>query len=340
MIKVKESISLKPYNTFGIEVSAKYFCSLQSVEQFQQLVQTDLFKNEKRLFLGGGSNVLFTKDFEGLVIHNAIQGIQRNDETDETVLLRVSSGVQWHSLVLHCVENNWGGVENLSLIPGTVGAAPIQNIGAYGIEVSEVIEKVEAFELKSGAVKSIGKEQCRFAYRESIFKREWKEKYFISSVTLRLSKKNHRIHTNYGAISDTLARMNVAHPTIQSLSDAVIKIRREKLPDYATLGNAGSFFKNPEISEQHFQELKVKFPSIPNYPAANQHVKVPAGWLIEQCGWKGKRINHAGVHATQALVLVNFGDARGEEIFSLAMQIMQSVKENFSITLTPEVNIF
>jgi UDP-N-acetylmuramate dehydrogenase len=340
MIAFKEDTSLQPFNTFGIDVNAKYFCSLNSHAQLSELVQTDLFRNERRIFLGGGSNVLFTKDFDGVVIHNAIQGIETHDETDEYITLRVSSGVNWHQFVRHCVDRDWGGIENLSLIPGTVGAAPIQNIGAYGVEISEVLEKVEAFDLINGRTKSFVKDECRFGYRESVFKSDLKEKIFISSVTLRLTKKNHRIKTSYGAISDTLKRMNIEELSIQSVSDAVIKIRTEKLPDVKALGNAGSFFKNPEISEQHFQRLKNNFATIPNYPAANQRVKVPAGWLIEQCGWKGKKINHAGVHAMQALVLVNFGGAKGEEIFQLAMKIMESVQEKFSITLTPEVNIF
>jgi len=340
MLQVEENVNLKPFNTFGIEAKAKYFCSIKSEEQLRELMATDLFKNEKRIFLGGGSNVLFTKDFEGLIIHNAIQGIEKQNETDENISLRVASGVNWHQLVLHCVQNNWGGIENLSLIPGTVGAAPIQNIGAYGVEVSEVVEKVDGFDITSSTSKSFTKDECRFGYRESVFKSVFREKIFISSVTLRLWKKNHLINASYGAINDTLKQMNIIHPSIQSVSDAVIKIRKEKLPDFNVIGNAGSFFKNPEITEQHFQQLKSNFAAIPHYPTANQRVKVPAGWLIEQCGWKGKKINHVGVHAMQALVLVNFGGAKGEEIFQLAMKIIESVQEKFSITLTPEVNIF
>jgi len=340
MLQVKENINLKLFNTFGIEAKAKYFSAIESKEQLHELMATDLFKNERRIFLGGGSNVLFIKDFDGLIIHNAIQGIEKQDETNESITLRVSSGVNWHQLVLHCVQNNWGGVENLSLIPGTVGAAPIQNIGAYGVEVSEVIEKVDGFDTTNGTSKSFTKDECRFGYRESVFKSVFKEKIFISSVTLRLSKKNHRLNTHYGAISDTLMKMNIMQPSIQSVSDAVIKIRKEKLPDFNVIGNAGSFFKNPEITEEHFLKLKSEFTAMPHYPTANQQVKVPAGWLIEQCGWKGKKINHVGVHAMQALVLVNFGKAKGEEIFQLAMKIIESVREKFSITLTPEVNIF
>jgi len=340
MQQIEKNVNLKSFNTFGIEAKAKYFCSLESAEQLQELMTTDLFKNERRIFLGGGSNVLFTKDFDGLIIHNVTQGIEKHDETDEKISLRVASGVNWHQLVLHCVQHNYAGIENLSLIPGTVGAAPIQNIGAYGVEVSEVIEKVEAYDITSTMLKSFTRDECRFGYRESVFKNVFKEKIFISSVTLSLWKKNHRINVSYGAINDTLKLMNITHPTIQSVSEAVIKIRKEKLPDFNVIGNAGSFFKNPEITEEHFQQLKNSYVSIPYYPAANQLVKVPAGWLIEQCGWKGKKINHVGVHAMQALVLVNFGGAKGEEIFQLAMKIIESVREKFSITLTPEVNIF
>ncbi len=340
MIAVNQNVSLKPYNTFGIDVLAKYFCEVTSSDQFQELVQADVFKNEKRIFLGKGSNVLFTKDFDGLVIHNQIQGMEVVSETDEKISLRIGSGEIWHHVVLHCVQHHWGGIENLSLIPGTVGAAPIQNIGAYGVEVSSVIEKVEVIDILSGGMIELDKGKCGFAYRESVFKNEFKEKFFISSVTLTLSKKNHQLNITYGAITNTLKHMNVTQPTIQSVSDAVIKIREEKLPDYVAFGNAGSFFKNPEITEQRYQQLKNEFAVVPHYPTANQQVKVPAGWLIEQCGWKGKKNGRVGTHAMQALVLVNFGGASGEEIFQFAMKIIESVKEKFSITLTPEVNIF
>jgi len=340
MIRVQENTSLKPYNTFGIDVKTKYFCEIRSDDELQELIATDLFKNEKKLILGGGSNVLFTRNFDGLLILNSIQGIEIVEETEEKITLKASSGERWHSLVMNCVKHNWGGIENLSLIPGTVGAAPMQNIGAYGVEVSEVITKVEAIELTTGEIKMFTREECKFGYRESIFKNTAKEKYFISSVTLTLCKKNYHINISYGAISDILKQMNVSQPTIQSVSEAVIKIRTEKLPDTTTLGNAGSFFKNPEIGEKLFEKIKSEYPVIPHYTAANQQVKVPAGWLIEQCGWKGKKFDRIGVHATQALVLVNYGDANGEEIFQLAMKIIQSVREKFSITLTPEVNIF
>jgi len=340
MLNLEKNVDLKPFNTFGIRANAKYFSRIHNADQMKELVRSEIFKDERHVVLGGGSNVLFIRDFDGLVIHNETKGIEKVNENDDTISLRASSGELWHSLVLHCVAENWGGIENLSLIPGTVGAAPIQNIGAYGVEVRDVIENVDVIDLGDGSSKTFTNDECRFEYRESVFKRELKEKIFISSVTLRLSKKNHRLNTQYGAINDTLRAMQVSEPTLRSVSDAVIKIRTEKLPDVRAVGNAGSFFKNPDISAEAFEKLKHTFPGIPHYPAANQRVKVPAGWLIEQCGWKGKKINHVGVHAMQALVLVNFGDAKGEEIFQLATEIITSVREKFSITLTPEVNIF
>jgi UDP-N-acetylmuramate dehydrogenase len=242
-------------------------------------------------------------------------------------------------LVLHCVKNNWGGIENLSLIPGLVGAAPIQNIGAYGTEIKNMITQVEAIDLKTGLTKLFTNEECCFGYRESVFKNALREKYFISSITLTLTKKNHRLNTSYGAIHETLSSMNIEQPTIKSISDAVIAIRQSKLPDPRVIGNAGSFFKNPSITVNHYQSLQKTNTTIPSYPSANQEVKVPAGWLIEQCGWKGKKINHVGVHPKQALVLVNYGDGKGEDVFDLAVKIASSVKEKFNIELTPEVNI-
>jgi UDP-N-acetylmuramate dehydrogenase len=291
------------------------------------------------LILGGGSNVLFTKDFDGLVIKTDLRGIQVVNEDHETVSIQVSSGENWHELVVHCINHGWGGLQNLSLIPGTVGAAPIQNIGAYGVEVKEAVKEVSGIDRITGDEKSFQNHECAFGYRESIFKLQLKEKIFISSVTLSLTKKNHSFNINYGAIKDTLKEMNIIEPTLKSISDAVIHIRKSKLPDPSRLGNAGSFFKNPIISLLHYQSLQKIYSDIPGYHSVNQEVKVPAGWLIEHCGWKGKRINDVGVHAHQALVIVNYGNGNGEEIFELAMKIISSVKEKFNITLTPEVNI-
>jgi UDP-N-acetylmuramate dehydrogenase len=339
MIQIEENINLKPFNTFGIAVNARYFSKVSTLEELLELTQTPIFKNEKRIILGGGSNILFTSDFDGLVIKTDFKGIEVIDESDEVVIIRVQSGELWHDLVLHCVNRQWGGIENLSLIPGTVGASPIQNIGAYGVELKDVLKEVEGIDLTNGEKLTFNNSECAFGYRDSIFKHQLKEKIFISSITLSLTKKNHLYNTTYGAIADTLKAMNVHEVNIQSISDAVIQIRKNKLPDPTLLGNAGSFFKNPVISFTHYQSLQKTFPTIPGYHSVNQEVKVPAGWLIEQCGWKGKRINHVGVHAQQALVIVNYGNANGKEIFDLAQQIISSVKQKFYITLTPEVNI-
>lgn len=339
MIEIKENISLLPYNTFGINVKATYFVRITTKEDFQELIDTTIYKNNSSLILGGGSNVLFTKDFDGLIIKDDLKGITIVDETPHLITIKANAGENWHEFVLHCVANDYGGIENLSLIPGTMGAAPMQNIGAYGVEVKEVVKEIEAIDKSNGHVRLFSNEECRFGYRESVFKQEFKQKYFISSVTLTLTKNNHRINTSYGAIQETLKQMNVMHPTIQSVSDAVIHIRQSKLPDPLNIGNAGSFFKNPSISLKQYEELKKEHPNIPGYTSENQLVKVPAGWLIEQCNWKGKRINNVGVHSHQALVLVNYGNAKGKEIFSLATDIQSSVKEKFNIAITTEVNI-
>lgn len=339
MIRIEENIRLKPYTTFGIESNARYFTRISSKEDFQELIKTKIYQKAPSLVLGGGSNILFTKDFDGLIIRDELKGISIVDETEAFINIKSLAGENWHELVLYCVQNNYGGVENLSLIPGTVGAAPMQNIGAYGVEMKEVVKEVEAIDRITGEVRTFTNEECRFGYRESVFKQELKEKYFISSVTLTLTKKNHSFNISYGAIQDTLKQMNITQSSLQSISDAVIRIRQSKLPDPTVTGNAGSFFKNPAITLHHYTELKNQYPEIPGYISENQLVKVPAGWLIEQCKWKGKRFNDAGVHAHQALVLVNYGHAKGEEIFQLAMNIKSSVKEKFNIDITTEVNI-
>ncbi len=340
MVQIIKNISLLPYNTFGIDVSANYFCEVNTATELQELIQSPLYKEEPRLMLGAGSNILFTKNFQGLVIKNALAGISVVAEDEDRILVKAHAGEMWHYLVMHCVNQGWGGIENLSLIPGTVGAAPIQNIGAYGVEIAELVEKVEGIDTTSGALRSFNKDECRFEYRESAFKVKLKEKYFISSVTLSLSKKNHLFNIQYGAIRDTLNQHHVKSLSVKAVSDAVINIRQSKLPDHTVIGNAGSFFKNPTLTAKHFQELKNTYASIPSYPSDNQNIKVPAAWLIEQCGWKGKRINNIGVHPHQALVLVNYGGGNGAEILHLAMQIQSSVKETFGVTLIPEVNIF
>lgn len=294
---------------------------------------------EQFMFLGGGSNVLFCKDYEGLVIKNAIKGIHIINEDDTSVTLKVYSGEVWHDLVMHCVERNWGGIENLSLIPGTVGAAPMQNIGAYGVELEKVFVELEAFNLHTFELHTFNKTSCAFGYRESVFKRQLKGLYFIYSVTIRLDKQP-KISVEYGDIQQVIIDKGIAlaDATIKDVSDAVIQIRSSKLPDPKVLGNSGSFFKNPVISREQFEQLQLQYPDIKGFPN-EAGVKVPAAWLIEQCGWKGKRVGETGAHARQALVLVNYGNATGNEVYQMALTIIQSVKDTFGIQLEPEVNI-
>lgn len=336
---IQENVPLKPFNTFGIAANARHLAHVSSEEGLTELLRHAVFRNQRRLILGGGSNILFTKDYDGLVVKVEIMGTTVIDETAESVLLTVGAGEVWHPFVVRCLQRDWGGIENLSLIPGTVGAAPIQNIGAYGVEIQRVIHHVDGVDLETGDRRRFTHEQCRFGYRESLFKHELREKFLISSITLRLTKKKHHLDTHYGAIQEVLQRNKINQATIRDVSDAVIAIRRSKLPDPAQLGNAGSFFKNPQIGLTLAKSIQVQFPALPLYPVDSQTVKVPAGWLIEQCGWKGKKIGRVGVHDQQALVLVNFGDANGEEIFQLATKIQESVKEKFGISLTTEVNI-
>ncbi|WP_128548221.1 UDP-N-acetylmuramate dehydrogenase [Larkinella soli] len=341
MLNIQSYESLKPYNTFGIGAKARYFVEIESADQLQALLQLTDYPDVPKLILGGGSNLLFTRDFEGLALKISIQGIEVVAENEDHIFVRAGAGTNWHELVMFCVRNGYAGVENLSLIPGTVGAAPMQNIGAYGVEIEQVFKELEAVELKTGEMRTFSHADCRFGYRESIFKNEVKGQYIITSVTLRLDRRP-VFHTSYGAIQETLKEMGVTDDrlSIKAVSDAVIRIRRSKLPDPAQIGNAGSFFKNPEIDTSRFERLKTDFPALPGYPTGDPaKTKVPAGWLIEQCGWKGKRFGDAGVHAKQALVLVNYGEATGAEILSLARKVQQSVEEKFGISLHPEVNV-
>ncbi|MGA0557426.1 UDP-N-acetylmuramate dehydrogenase [Larkinella sp. VNQ87] len=340
MLDIQSHVSLKPYNTFGIDAKARYWVEIDAEEQLSTLFQLTEFLTVPKLILGGGSNVLFTRDFEGLAIKIAIQGITLVREDDAHVYVKAGAGVNWHQFVLFCVRNGYAGLENLSLIPGTTGAAPMQNIGAYGVEIEQVFDQLEAVDVQTGEIRVFTHADCRFGYRESVFKHEAKGRYIISSVTLRLNKKP-VFHTEYGAIRETLASMGVSDDqlSIKVISEAVIRIRRSKLPDPAEIGNAGSFFKNPEISKDDYERLKASYPTLPGYPTGDQTVKVPAGWLIEQCGWKGKRIGNAGVHAKQALVLVNYGGATGADILNVARSVQQAVEEKFGIRLNPEVNI-
>ncbi|MDX2000898.1 MAG: UDP-N-acetylmuramate dehydrogenase [Chitinophagales bacterium] len=337
-MQVLQNVSLKPYNTFGIDVRATYLTEVFTIEELRQIILNNEWERVPKLILGGGSNILFTKDFEGLVILNRMKGIQVREETDKHVWLRIMGGEVWHELVVYAIQHGWGGIENLSLIPGLVGAAPMQNIGAYGVELEKVFDSLEAVDMETADIKTFSKAECAFGYRESVFKKELKGRYFILSVTLRLDKQP-VLNTSYGDIKQTLADMRVHEPNIHSVSEAVIKIRSSKLPNPAEIGNAGSFFKNPEISKEQFESLVAQYPVMPSYPLPNGNLKIPAGWLIEQCGWKGKQVGHTGSHAKQALVLVNYGGASGNEVKALADDIRQSVQDRFGIDIVPEVNI-
>jgi UDP-N-acetylmuramate dehydrogenase len=339
MLTIRENTSLRELNTFRLPVSARYFVDVTSQEALEELITHPVFRDHSRMILGGGSNVLFTKDVDGLVIRSAVAGRRIIEETDEEVVIEVGAGEVWHTLVVHCVDQNWGGIENLSLIPGSVGAAPIQNIGAYGVELKSVLKCIDGVELSTGRVRRMTPAECQFGYRDSVFKHTLSENFFISSVTLRLTKKNHRLETQYGSLNQMLAEKKITAPTIRDISSTVIEIRRSKLPDPAVIGNAGSFFKNPTIASSAYEALKKIHPSIPFYPIDNQSVKIPAGWLIERSGWKGKRIGDAGVHEKQALVIVNHGKATGEEILQLSEQIQADVLKKFGLTLITEVNI-
>jgi UDP-N-acetylmuramate dehydrogenase len=325
-------------NTFHMKVSAKWFASFSSVEELRTLLSNQTVQEEQMLVLGGGSNILFTDDFEGVVLKNNIKGMIVTEETADHVTLEVGAGEAWHDLVLHTVHQGWGGIENMSLIPGSVGASPIQNIGAYGVEVKDVLHDVEAIQISTQQIKRFSNADCQFGYRDSIFKRAEKGKWIITKVGFRLNKHT-VLNTSYGAINDTLVKKGIHTPTIKDISDAVIAIRQSKLPDPAKIGNCGSFFKNPEISKTQFESLQLLFPDIVSYPINEQRVKVPAGWLIEKAGWKGKTFGNYGVHKDQALVLVNYSDAEGHLIKQLALDISHSIWEKFGIQLEMEVNV-
>jgi UDP-N-acetylmuramate dehydrogenase len=337
-MKILHQHSLKDLNTFGIDVKANSFMEFHSIEELQNILKDPAQKKTNKLVLGGGSNILFTQNFDGLVLQNKIKSIEIIKENHDETFVRAGAGEVWHDLVLFCIHKNLGGIENLSLIPGSVGAAPIQNIGAYGAELKDTFESLEALNIDTGKITIFNHTQCAFGYRDSIFKREAKGKYIITSVILRLSKKP-VFNTSYGAIKTTMDEMGIKELSIKAISDAVCRIRRSKLPDPAVIGNAGSFFKNPEITEKKFWELKSVYPDIPSFKTVPGKVKIPAGWLNEQCGWKGKTIGKTGVHKDQALVLVNYGGAKGEEVKKLASDIVLSVKERFGIELETEVNI-
>ncbi len=331
-----QKVALKPFNTFSIQAYAHWFCTFSSVDELRDALSK--INGRPFLILGGGSNILLTRDFEGVVLKNELRGINIIDEDEEHVFVEVAAGENWHEFVLFCIDKGWAGVENLSLIPGTVGAAPMQNIGAYGVEIKHVFDHLKAVEISSGKIDTFNNEACQFGYRESVFKKSLKGKYIITSVTFKLNKTP-EFNTSYGAIQETLIQMGVKTPSIKAISDAVIHIRQSKLPDPKEIGNAGSFFKNPEVDKIDFEGLKSEFPGIPGYQLPNNRVKVPAAWLIEQAGWKGKTFGEIGVHKKQPLVLVNYGNGNGESIKKLAFDIQESVRRKFGIELTPEVNI-
>lgn len=336
-MEIRKNVSLKNYNTFGIAANARFFCEIGTVEELRQAL--GLREHPEKIILGGGSNMLIVKDIEALVIHIGMKGIQVVEENGETAVIKAMAGENWHTLVLWTLEQGYGGLENLSLIPGNTGTAPVQNIGAYGVELKDVLESCQAMDTETLEIRTFNKEECRFGYRDSFFKNEGKGKYIIVSVTLKLSKKNHRIQTSYGSIENELKNNGIQNPTIKDISEAVISIRKSKLPDPKVLGNSGSFFKNPVLGKKKFDVFIKDHPDAPFYKVTEKEFKIPAGWLIEQCGFKGKRSGDAGVHKNQALVLVNYGNATGSEIMDLATSIQKSVLKKFQIHISPEVNI-
>lgn len=339
---IKENISLKPYNTFGVEAKAKYFAEANSAGELQEVLAH--YKalqptNRQILILGGGSNVLFTKDYEGLVLKLNLKGVTEEALNENEVLVTAKSGENWHQFVSYCVEKNYGGLENLSLIPGNVGTSPMQNIGAYGVEIKDHFHHCNALNLETLEIEEFDNARCNFGYRDSFFKNEGKGKYIILEVTFRLATKNHKIHSEYGAIHTELEKKDIKTPTIQDIAQIVIEIRQSKLPDPHEIGNAGSFFKNPVIAKELFEKIKHTHPEIPAY-GNGESVKIPAGWLIENAGWKGKKVGNVATHDKQALVIVNkTGMATGQEIFDYSQQIIDSVKEKFGVELEREVNI-
>lgn len=337
-MNIQENYSLKLYNTFGVDAKAEYFVEANN---FVELKKALVFRRQKELpilFIGGGSNMLFVNDFKGIALKLNLKGIEIINEDDDFVWVKAQGSENWHQFIQWTLSQNFGGLENLSLIPGNVGTAPIQNIGAYGVEAKDSIVEVQTLSLETGDERVFSNKECNFGYRESVFKNELKGQYVLVAVTFKLSKRNHQLKTSYGAIQLELESENITHPTIQDVANAVIRIRESKLPDPSQIGNSGSFFKNPVISNEDFQIVIKNHPTIVNYPADNG-VKIAAGWLIEQAGWKGKRFGDAGVHEKQALVLVNYGNATGKEIYDLSTNIIEDVKSKFGITLEREVNM-
>ncbi|KFF09639.1 UDP-N-acetylmuramate dehydrogenase [Flavobacterium hydatis] len=336
-MEIQSQFSLKNHNTFGIEAKAKQFVAVHSIDELKKVLEEN--KNQAKFILGGGSNMLLTKDIDALVIHIDLKGKKIVDEDDDFVWVESQAGETWHDFVLWTIEQDFGGLENMSLIPGNVGTTPVQNIGAYGTEIKDTFVSCQAMNIETQAIRTFTHAECNFGYRESIFKHEVKDQYIITSVTYKLTKRNHKINTSYGDITAELAKNNITNPKLKDVSNAVIAIRQSKLPDPKELGNSGSFFKNPILLKSDFEKIHQKFPEMKYYDVSETEVKVPAGWLIEQAGFKGKRFGDAGIHKNQALVLVNYGNATGQEILAISKDIQKTVFEKFGIHIEAEVNV-
>ena len=336
-MEILTNFSLKNYNTFGIQAKAKQFVAIHNGTELRTVLQEN--KSQQKFILGGGSNMLLTKDIEALVIHIDLKGKKIIKENDDFVWVESQAGENWHEFVIWTIDQNLGGLENMSLIPGNVGTTPVQNIGAYGTEIKDTFESCEAMKIENQEMKTFTKEACHFGYRESIFKNEVKDQYIITSVVFKLTKRNHKINTSYGDITAELAKKNIVNPTLKEVSDAVIAIRQSKLPDPKELGNSGSFFKNPILLKTDFEKIHQQFPEMKYYEISETEVKVPAGWLIEQAGFKGKRFGDAGIHKNQALVLVNYGNATGQEILDVSKTIQETIFKTFGIHIEAEVNV-
>lgn len=336
-MEIINNFSLKNYNTFGIEAKARQFVAIHSIAELRTVLEQN--KSQKKFILGGGSNMLLTKDVDALVIHVDLKGKKIIKETDDFVWVESQAGENWHEFVLWTIDQNFGGLENMSLIPGNVGTTPVQNIGAYGTEIKDTLDSCEAMKIETQEIKTFTKEECHFGYRESIFKNELKDQYIITSVVFKLTKRHHKINISYGDITAELAKNGITNPTLKEVSNAVIAIRQSKLPDPKELGNSGSFFKNPILLKTDFEEIHQKFPEMKYYEISETEVKVPAGWLIEQAGFKGKRFGDAGIHKNQALVLVNYGNATGKEILDVSTTIQETIFKTFGIHIEAEVNV-
>ncbi|WP_282118156.1 UDP-N-acetylmuramate dehydrogenase [Maribacter aquivivus] len=334
---VHEHFSLKNYNTFGIDATARFFVEVSSVEELQDVLGNQDY--DRKIIIGGGSNMLLSDYIEALFIHVALKGKKIISESSDTVKVKIMAGENWHEMVMWTLDHNFGGLENMSLIPGNTGTAPIQNIGAYGVELKDCFVSCEAIRIEDQQLITLTKEECKFGYRDSFFKNDGKDQFVITSVTFSFTKINHKINSGYGAIEGQLEKESIVNPTIKDISNAVIAIRQQKLPDPKILGNSGSFFKNPIVEKEIFEDFALKNPDAPFYKVTNDLYKIPAGWLIEQCGFKGKRFGDAGVHKNQALVLVNYDNATGKDILDLAANIIDAVKLKFNIEISPEVNL-